>query len=1183
MANSVYGAVTGMQDAFLIDTPDHTLFYPSIQPENLNNLKTFVVPFDTYDNKIATIPYYGDYINDITIRMILPGSNTNTTNYNFTNPPSGTMTAYSSTNSLNSILSISPSNVNTTDINAFNTIVENINLVGSGPNFSIFLDMSNNMTIYGNVIQTFTTNAYFLSTLQKITCGYSHVALLDNNGTVWTTGDNTYGQLGNGTTVSQFLPVFSSATDVECCNYSTIVLSNSIVYTTGKNTTGELGQNSDSLTFTSLSGQNNVNSIKAGPDFLFIEKDNLYASGNNYYGQLGYYPLQNSINPKYINITGTTGNSTIQFVTQTSPPFSVRSNICIYGITSDYTPPAGFFRVQTCTTNSLTFYPAWPQYWEWSSGGYITAVSKNVINVNSAPYNIGQYIRLNHGLFPPNYYGFTIPPLPDGIFKVTDKDSASLTIDYTGDSWALLVGMDLYISSTTSNNFNLCTYSSSIKLPVSDIKAGSTFTTLASIQNVPVLSFTNSIVLNSVAYDSIGNFIVSSDITSNGNIYYNSNIFSAGNFYINDLVINQVYGGNVYIASSTGLYCLQYSSQVVNNIVSNVYDSITFDPINQVVYGSNVLSGTISIINPLENSSYLLYSGFIEPYGLTIDYNNQYLFIGSFNLITQINIKTGSSTVLLRNIKQPFSLSFSINNYLFVSDFSGTGSISRINLNDLTYTTFKVLNNTGSAAISTIANGNTVASPGVIADSYGFGDTLFYTQGTVIYQLLVDYSMWIAGNPNLYFGGNQPRIGPIFSLIHANVFNASSSGISSIHTNKYSNSICYVIQFISDTTGINVGLNFVTDIGKNIDDRIALNNLVANVYVNNTINPAPQEMPVVSIGNFFLCGSLFFGDSTNGIIGSLKYNTKTLIALPSIIDDYFVFSFPFDTFNESHEITYVTLVFDSIDVANFFGYDYSNVNKLLTNTYYTTLNSDIYSQYEFKSPLSLRESGFVQDVLTTSPHPSCKSIINSISLYIGKQLIQTLPIEFLTFKQEISTSYKNRPVLQLLEGSGTTLESSSRIYYIHTNLLKRIPIGAIQNQDIQLVLDYNYIQDMQMSLIVDYITFSNTNANHSHTLIVPSIITQYPIKGPCTKIFSSNTWTSLSFNGEVMLDSNSSNLMPFENFTNIPISGQGLVFNNPINFSRIRDITTIAPNSNVYYETLNILQVKDGLGGLLFS
>ena len=359
--------------------------------------------------------------------------------------------------------------------------------------------------------------------------------------------------------------------------------------------------------------------------------------------------------------------------------------------------------------------------------------------------------------------------------------------------------------------------------------------------------------------------------------------------------------------------------------------------------------------------------------------------------------------------------------------------------------------------------------------------------------------------------------------------------------------------------------------------KIIIYNSINNGYTGN-FTGVPAS--IFSFGTVTLFGNNIYGSLVSGLLGSgmgSYINYTNIINFPSIVNNYITFYFPFDTGN-------IILVFDSIDVANYFGYDYKDLNILPNNFYYFLSPASSL----IKSTLTLRQSGFIQGYNVAVPntdtykYPSWQNIINSVSLYVGNQLIQNIPQEFLKFKKEISNTYKNRPVLNLIEGDGTIVVPDTRTFFIETGILKMLPIHAIGNQDVQLRLDSNPVKDMVLSVVVSYIKILNNTQNTVYNMIVPQVTTR-DAKGPCTKIFSSGTIQNVTFNGEYMADSNSSNVAPFDMFINVPLLGNCVVFDGPINFSRIRDIHVSAPNSNVYYENLNVLQIKSGLAGLLFS
>jgi hypothetical protein len=100
-----------------------------------------------------------------------------------------------------------------------------------------------------NVFTKITTNIN--NDVKYIACGYGHVAVLKNDGSVWTCGQNDYGQLGIGTTGSSaYKTTLTQVTTninndvkyIACGSYNTFVIKNDgNVLGCGINTYGQLG------------------------------------------------------------------------------------------------------------------------------------------------------------------------------------------------------------------------------------------------------------------------------------------------------------------------------------------------------------------------------------------------------------------------------------------------------------------------------------------------------------------------------------------------------------------------------------------------------------------------------------------------------------------------------------------------------------------------------------------------------------------------------------------------------------------------------------------------------------------------------------------------------------------------------------------------------------------------------
>ena len=138
-----------------------------------------------------------------------------------------------------------------------------------------------------------------VSNVKEISCGYNHVFMIKNDGTVWACGLNDKGQLGLGDTTNRNtftqVPNMNNVKEIKCGAKHTILLKNDgTVWGCGRNTFCELGlynvTTGESTTFISLyNGKSDAQSIAANKDFSFILSNTgkLYGSGNNFAGQLG--------------------------------------------------------------------------------------------------------------------------------------------------------------------------------------------------------------------------------------------------------------------------------------------------------------------------------------------------------------------------------------------------------------------------------------------------------------------------------------------------------------------------------------------------------------------------------------------------------------------------------------------------------------------------------------------------------------------------------------------------------------------------------------------------------------------------------------------------------------------------------------------------------------------------------
>ena len=136
--------------------------------------------------------------------------------------------------------------------------------------------------------------------IKQIACGYSHTIILKYDGSIWSCGNNGYGQLGLGNTTDQstFTQVTTNIDNdvkqIDCGYYHTIILKNDgSVWSCGYNTYGQLGLNSTtnytSFTQVTTNINNDVKQISCGYQHTFILKNDgsVWSCGINSSGQLG--------------------------------------------------------------------------------------------------------------------------------------------------------------------------------------------------------------------------------------------------------------------------------------------------------------------------------------------------------------------------------------------------------------------------------------------------------------------------------------------------------------------------------------------------------------------------------------------------------------------------------------------------------------------------------------------------------------------------------------------------------------------------------------------------------------------------------------------------------------------------------------------------------------------------------
>lgn len=130
------------------------------------------------------------------------------------------------------------------------------------------------------------------ATSHRAAAGWYHSLFIDNNGTLWAMGDNSRGQLGDGTTTSRSTPVYvaSNVYTVAAGYFHSLFITNDRkLWAMGDNSNGRLGDGTTTNRDTPVLIATNVLAVAAGSGHsLFVTTDGkLWAMGWNGNGQLG--------------------------------------------------------------------------------------------------------------------------------------------------------------------------------------------------------------------------------------------------------------------------------------------------------------------------------------------------------------------------------------------------------------------------------------------------------------------------------------------------------------------------------------------------------------------------------------------------------------------------------------------------------------------------------------------------------------------------------------------------------------------------------------------------------------------------------------------------------------------------------------------------------------------------------
>jgi alpha-tubulin suppressor-like RCC1 family protein len=136
------------------------------------------------------------------------------------------------------------------------------------------------------------------TTWKQVYCGNEHTAAIKTDGSLWVWGRNNFAQLGDNTTTNRLTPVttFIGGTDWKSVSsggyHTTAIKTDGTLWTWGRGTSGELGNfaiTNRSTPVTTFAGGNDWKSVSAGRDHTAAIKTDgtLWTWGSGGYGQLG--------------------------------------------------------------------------------------------------------------------------------------------------------------------------------------------------------------------------------------------------------------------------------------------------------------------------------------------------------------------------------------------------------------------------------------------------------------------------------------------------------------------------------------------------------------------------------------------------------------------------------------------------------------------------------------------------------------------------------------------------------------------------------------------------------------------------------------------------------------------------------------------------------------------------------
>jgi hypothetical protein len=347
----------------------------------------------------------------------------------------------------------------------------------------------------------------------------------------------------------------------------------------------------------------------------------------------------------------------------------------------------------------------------------------------------------------------------------------------------------------------------------------------------------------------------------------------------------------------------------------------------------------------------------------------------------------------------------------------------------------------------------------------------------------------------------------------------------------------------------------------------------------------------------------FNGFSMTGGFASTSYDGTRLTLVPNQLSNGHVrpvITYDWNSTVPNYNLSY----FYGYLTFHTYGFNYANCTASWSNSVFTVRNPSLFIQggfvtitstipayTDYTSTFSAQSTWQDSGWQLGNPYTSSNSYVDGVienyvqvaSLFIGGQVIQEMDPFYMRYVKESTYTYKNRPVLDLVENGDTNVVDSDRIYYYELPFICPLPIHALINQDVQVRIKLNPTnQQFVSTLIIHYDIFQDT-LPVTYDIVVPQVsyfLQGLDVRGPMTKLITAQQEFTFRVNGETYCDTEYTLVSSYENDFNVPLHSNTCTVNGTIHMSRFRYQESV---SNVYAETKNILGIAHGIAGLYYD